>query len=498
MKSPYNYLMMASLAASTAWLGGCFLGSDDSGPSAGDVDQSNTSTAEANQNLESSVTRMSDFSQFEYGKEDLTDLRASRADYEEALRLNPGNSQAQMGMALTGILLAAQSDHLSSVVNQTLDSKSPFDTRLVEGAPLARTGVLRKVAAAADLPEFHVIQDAIADTLLPALEDAIVRLEKVYQDPAFTMTLTMDGEPRELDHAEAGILLAGTHAIHGLLTLWLSRDLDIDSEGSYDYLDAFQGLDTISDFSQLTADQRSSFNKAAQILGPSSPFLTVRAGWGSKLGAVDGEIKTALSVLKESVASVDLETDPQGDDLIHLCGTAETGSCMDRDSYSAGKDVIDSAVKYLAQPYMVDLPDIDTSIAVDFAAYFKVQDYKKLLPYYGFYNADEWSENKPVLYFTDAQGQVTGNIKTLTQIAEDADSLGTPAAEVVARLRAVIHLQDPTFQGFLPGATEDGIWNLIRKQAEADEALGGTETGALGKRAVATLKPDFALSLIGG
>ncbi|HKP96716.1 MAG TPA: hypothetical protein VJ385_13245 [Fibrobacteria bacterium] len=498
MRITHKYVLLAAMAASTTWLGGCFLGSDDGGPSAEDVTKSNTSTTKAAGNLESSMTRMSDFEQFEYGKEDLTDLRTARADYAEAVRLNPGNSQAQLGMALTGILLAAQSNRLSTVINQTLDAKSPFDTRLVEGASPARAGVLRKVAQASTLPEFHVIQDAIADTLLPALEDAIARLESAYHDPAFAMTLTVDDEPRELDHAEAGILLAGVRAIHGLLTLWLSRDIDVDFKGSYDYLEAFSGLDTIEDFSQLTLEQRTSFNKAAQILGPASPFLTVRPGWAARLAGVDDEIKAALAVLKESVASIDLETDPQSDDLVHLCALFENGGCIERSDYADGKDVIDTAIKYMAQPYVLELPDLDTAIKVNFAAYFNVQDYKKLLPYYGFYNADEWSDAKPVLYFTDARGQVTGNVKTLAQIAEDADSLGTPAAQVVAQLRAVIHFQDPTFQGFLPGATEAGVWNLILKQAEHDEGHDGLIVSAgLRKSAVATLKPDFALSLIG-
>ncbi|MDQ2999930.1 MAG: hypothetical protein M3Y08_01515 [Fibrobacterota bacterium] len=61
-------------------------------------------------------------------------------------------------------------------------------------------------------------------------------------------------------------------------------------------------------------------------------------------------------------------------------------------------------------------------------------------------------------------------------------------------MKAVIHLQDPTFQGFQPRATEAGIWNLIQKQAEANEAV---PVYGLGKRAVSTMGPNFALSLIG-
>jgi hypothetical protein len=493
-------LITAGLAISMTCLSGCFLGSDNAGPSAGQVKSSDSVTAGATSNLEKNVTRMSNLDQFQYGKEDLSDLKASHAEFEEALLLNPGNSKAQVGMALTGVLLAAQSTRLSGVINQSLDAKSPFDTRVVDNAPDMRVAVLQKVAAAARFPEFHEVQDAIADTLLPALEDAVNRLQAAYNDPAFTMTLNIEDKPRELDHAEAGILLAGFHAIHGLLTLWLSYDIDIDDNGSYDYLTALDSVGDVENFSQLTAEQRTSFNQLAKLLGPTSPFLAVKPAWKSKLAGVDDEIKLALGIVKESVNSIRTETDPQADDLIHLCRVGEMEECLESGQLDQATAVLDSAIKYMNHPYELAVPGTDTIIKVDFAAYFRVQDYKKMLPHYGFYDANLWSDEKPVLFFTDASGKVTGNIKDLIQIAKDADSLGTPAANVIAQIRKVIHLQDPTFQGFLPGATEDGVWNLVRILAEQDQNQGGQvvyNPGFPKRSAVATMNPHFALSLLG-
>jgi hypothetical protein len=143
----------------------------------------------------------------------------------------------------------------------------------------------------------------------------------------------------------------------------------------------------------------------------------------------------------------------------------------------------------------VEIPELDTAILVDFSAYFNVQDYKKLLPYYGFYDATQWSDEKPVLYFTDSHGTVTGNIKTLIDIVDEADANGTPVSEVIAEMRQVIHLQDPTFQNFLPGATESDIWHLLIKQAEYNESL--TTDKVFKQSALAPMKPNFALSLLG-
>lgn len=491
-------LIATGLTIAMACLSGCFLGSNDSGPSASDIKTSDSASALATSGLQDNIASMSNMSQFQYGKEDLTGLRNSRDQFNEALRLNPGNSKAQFGMAITGVLLAAQSHRLSGVINQSLDAKSPFDTKVTDGAPALRVAVLQKVAAASTLPEFHEIQDAIADTLLPALEDGIVKLTGVYNDPSFSLNMTIENRTVELDHAEAGVLLAGFHTIHALLTLWLSYDIDVDNNGSYDYLRTLSQVGDVNDFSQLTPEQRAAFNQLATLLGPKSTFLAVKPAWQAKLAGVDDEIKSALGIVKESVNSIRTETDVQTDDLLHLCGTGEMGDCIYPRDLDQATAVMDSAIKYMNQPYTVAVPGTDTTIKVDFAAYFRVQDYKKLLPYYGFYDANTWSETNPVLYFTDAAGHTTGNIKDLIKIGKDADSLGTPPANVIAQVRAIIHLQDPTFQGFLPGATENGVWNLVRKLAEQDNAQGKVVTnGPVYKRAVSPMGSGFALSLLG-
>jgi hypothetical protein len=486
-------MILAATALSASWLTGCFLGSDNSGPSPESVKQSDSAAAKAGTDLETSLSRMSDMEQFQYGKEDLTSLHNSQRQFGDALRLNPGNSKARLGLALTGVLIAAQSPQLAAVINRTLDSKSPFDPQVTEDAPEMRIAVLRKVAEASTWPEFHEIQNAIADTMLPALEEAINHLNIVYQDPAFTMTLTLEGETHEIDHAEAGVMLAGVRAMHGLLTLFLSYDIDIDYNGSYDYIEALAQLDTIDDFSELSDAQRAALNKAATILSPTSPFMAVRPAWKARLAGVDDEIKSALNVLKEAMASIENESDPQEDDLIRICGPFEEGTCIAPIAYEAGIADLDTVRKYMDRPYLVEIPNLDTAISVNFAAYFNVQDYKKMLPYYGFYDAAQWSDAKPVLFFTDSRGTVTGNIKTLMQISDDADANGTPVRQVIAQVRQVIHLQDPTFQGFLPGATEDALWNLLLKQAEYDEA----RNVVFKKSALAPMRPDFALSLLG-
>jgi hypothetical protein len=476
------------------WLGGC-LGADDSGPTSEEKKQSEVLAAQGAGELQIVVGNMQS-SPYEYGKEDLAELKGARDSYAQAARLNPGNSRAQLGLALTNFLAAAQDPRLADILNRTAEGRSLFDSKLAGDAPMLRARVVSEMAAALTWPEFHVIQDSIAKVLLPILEDAIDRIGIAYHDPAFSMILTIGGTARELDHAEAGILLSGIQALHGLVTLWLSYDFDLDYQGSYAWIAALANLGEVKKFSDLTDAQRDALRKGTELLGPNAPFLSVRPAWKERLAKVDGEIQSALGVLRESLASIPLERDAQDDDLIHMCAPSEAGACLAATVYQKALAGVDTARKYMRQPYPVRLADIDTTLRVDFSAFFRVQDYKKMLPYYGFYDPKDWSDEKPALYFTDKEGRITGDIMTVKRICDEAGIQGTPPARVVARLRTVIHLQDPTFQGFLPGATEDDVWNILLKKAELSGSLAAVSL-ALRMSAISTLRPDFALGLIG-
>ncbi len=484
-------LTWAIAAAGFLCLYGCI--SSSNGPSTADQNASDAAVNQANAELSGTVTDLSNISQFQYGKEDLTSLKNSNADFQHALQLNPGNEQAKVGAALTGVLLAAQSPGISNQINHTVDAGSPLNLELPKQAPLARLAVVRAVAAQDTIPEFHQIQDSVAAILLPALEDAIAKLTDVYNDPNFSMTLTIDSSARKLGHAEIAVLLAGFKTTHALSTLLLAYDYDIDDSGSYDYLRVLDsmGVDSlsqVSDFSTLPQSQKDAINTLTGLLKPGSPFLAVRPAWQAKLAGVDGEINDALAVLQNGLAAVEAQTDP--DYLLHVCpGTGLGSDCIESGDLSQAVTGVDSVQKYMTQPYSVSVGD--TTILVNFAAYFNVQDYKKLLPYYNFYDVGDWSADKPVIYFTDAAANETGNLKTVSDILNQADSLNTPAADVIAQLKPIIHWQDPTFQGFLPGGTEDKVWAIVLKEAEAGQ-------GPLPKASVSGLMSEnFALSLLG-
>ena len=314
-----------------------------------------------------------------------------------------------------------------------------------------------------------------------------------------------DGRIREIDHAEAGVILAGVKVLRGLLTLFLSYDIDIDKNGSYDYFDNFDVINGLEDLDHLTAQQKEALVHVTTLMAPGSTFLAVRPEWKVRLGAVKSEIDGAVGIARASLASIKTETDTQIDDLLRLCNQGQIrDECIETEDLNQALDVLDSVTKYMKQPYRMELSDLDTTVIVDFTAQLNVQDAKKMLPFYDFYPQAQWDSQHPVFYFKNASGKVTGDLNDIESIDSAYNEGAINIAEMIDALKNIIYFQDPTFQGLLPGATEASIWALIQKEAEySDSEVIYSEPEyvfnglPLGKRtALKTMSPRFSFKLI--
>lgn len=479
-------------------LAGC-MSTEPKGPSAADVSKSDSVSATGKTKLDAAFERMSSGG-FLIGEDDDSEMRDANAAFAQALALNPNNKEARLGFALTSTLLALQSPQLKDLVDESTDTPSPLDVNFSLNAPLARMSVLAKVSAGTR-PQIHELQDAVADTLLPALEAAIDHLTVLNSDPSFTMMMTIDGSQREIDHAEIAVLLAGFKTLHALATLVLSYDLDYDHNGSYDYLDVISDID---DWDNLSTAEVNALNTLTGLFNKNGPFLAVRPAWSTRLAQVDNNILDALAILKEGLVSIKTEADPQSDDLLRRCSIIGTpqGSCISISNINNLATDIDSTRKYITQPYPIAFAD--TTIRVNLAAWLSVQDYKKLQPHYAFYNAGVWSSEKPVYYFTTPQGVETGNLKTVNNLLDRAYDQNWTAKKTVDSLKVVIRWQDPTFQGFLPGATEARVWRLLEIAMDAedqDDVWALSKTDGVATRSLRTtgayLDPRLPLRLLG-
>lgn len=464
---PFRSLVLCGAVAAFGLLG-CF--EDEQGPTETERETSRLSASAGTDSLEELVGEMVELESFEYYKGNgEAKIRGAHNGYEAAIAKDPGNNEAKLGSAITGILVALQSQSMKNLMEEVTESQSLFDEDIAQGAPAARGRVLAKVAALRDFPEFHAIQDTLGKVLLPALEKSIARVTDVHKDKNFRLEVELDREDYELDHAEVSVFLASLKAVHGILTLYLSYDIDIDRNGDYSFIDDLETLEDLEDFSALNDRQEAALQHVVKVLDPNSPFLAVRPSWKGRLNQVDEEIFSAVSILRDGLASIESEKDDQGDDILRVCDEfSSSSSCIDSESYENALQSLDSARKYMKQHYKIALPKGLGSLSVDFAAFLRVQDYKKMLPHYGFYPPREWSETKPVLYFTNAQGKVTGDINELQRIDSLADKENWTPMVIISEVQAVVKLRDPTFQGLFPGLTEERFWRIIQTSMEED------------------------------
>lgn len=312
--------------------------------------------------------------------------------YSEAHDLDDDNSQANFGMAFTGLLMLSQDQDLQDMLLRWEDYFSvnePFlvseDNTLTKrgyGMPLTVDGIripvlpylqmpvsLAKMSTG-DVPQFSEFQDLVETLFLPVVEESIAALELVELDPDFVFIISpaMQGEseadPLELDMTEVYIVEAGLYALKGVLKTVVAYNFDFVS---------FDSVGIVTELNQ------------------GSDFATLKANGGADLAEALTSVTGAFDKIYSALDFLDAETDDQSNDLIVL---------DDEDDINEIKADIEEVEAVLEGPNIlhygywedeydqwgnwVDEVYIEDSITVDISQFFNnpISDFKALLPPY--------------------------------------------------------------------------------------------------------------------
>ena len=359
------------------------------------------------------------------------DLSYVRDLYEEALRLDPSNSLAHFGMAITELLTILKNrrvldaaDSLASIL-EGLPSESPVE--LMASSPITFYRMAKRAwpPGAAKVAIFRMsdVQDVVEQEVLPGLGRALGHLEEVEKDEEFKVYINAETlEPfmeafaggmeegflpppevdsLEVDLGEVYVLDAQVRLLRAWLLIFTSYNLDFDYMGSYDVLSAE------SDSLKLAY---------LRYLDKESQFLTLRSGGNPSKAKSD--IFAALIKLEDGVAFIRSEEDPQEDDIIKKqvlealdeeIGPEEDTPEFLRDVETV-EDLLAKVRQLLSGPVALredfDQDGEEEELLVDLSAWFDhpPQDLKDLLPYHR-WNPENFGNDNfyDDLVLTDAQ-----------------------------------------------------------------------------------------------
>lgn len=279
--------------------------------------------------------------------------------YKEALENDPDNLDANFGAGLTEILMVTLDNSVNEVFDEWdayIDTASFFEPKsavytekkfakkiMNRGFPTGKKDFLLPsnfllnsiisvfYTGLTNPPQIHEIQDLIDNKLLPKVDYALARLEKVAADPNYSFIITpkmqgdLEEDSLELDLTEIYLIITGLDLLKSLCNIAIAYNFDIPTYDS-------AGL--------------------AQVLPQNSDFLSLRPTGASNLASAKSAFLGACDNLEGAINFLRNETDNQNDDIIKI------------DSDGVADEDLDSILAYL--PRIRNTLNTSEDVAADF------------------------------------------------------------------------------------------------------------------------------------
>ncbi len=343
-----NFLLFAAAVLCLNILS-CDIIGDSTGvtePSETDVDAAKVKVQEANDALGDAVrnARLLDIDDIE-DLDDVTGFKLARDLYAEAFLLDPNNLDANLGYAVTQIVLIKDDGEIRRLRDEWIDFVENSDVTgpeisLFKISPLIDAGDLslneHKFTSTLyqssrlilqDPPLASEMQAAIRDIMLPSFEIAIDRMNTITESDSaeeyiFMVTSEMQGsevdvqeDPVELDLTDFKAFYASLLSARAVFRIFLAYDLDVTSYDSSGFVEALQqnsDFFTLTDASEVSR-ARADLTKAANLVlegitflrnetdNQDDDFITVDPGEEDELNEIETTVTDFLSSLNGEV-----------------------------------------------------------------------------------------------------------------------------------------------------------------------------------------------------
>ena len=303
--------------------------------------------------------------------------------YMEALSLDRNHAGANFGCGILEVLMLTQDQDIKDTFDQwkefgeqggIFEADGPLggpvsigpifrldEVNIPYNTPVKLTRRMCRIAGEDD-PGITDLQNTLIAELIPRLNTAIERLDKVTDDPEFTFNVTprMQGDenedPVELDLTEVFATLAGLNATKAYLL----------HSCAYNF-----------NFTDYTGEE------LLAALTPGSPFMALHPQGRSRMSSARQSWVNAVNSLEQGINFFEAETDPQGDDLIRI----DPG---DEEDIQEGLDSLKHYIPRIrnclttSETFTFEIDDEEKDLEISLASFYNtpVTDLKTLFPNY--------------------------------------------------------------------------------------------------------------------
>ncbi|MCP3681838.1 MAG: hypothetical protein GY861_04035 [bacterium] len=386
MKRSFTFVFLPILSIVLFLFIGC---SEDTGvtPDPADITAAQAKVDTANGLLEDILFDLVNLEEIEEPDEiDFSDVYAL---YLEALSLDGNNVGANFGAGILDIIMLTQDAEFQDVFDQWKEFLERGDYFEVEGGPSSLSSTkgpvfrLDEVSLPVNLPfnitrgfcqfsleddpTINELQNLLINDVLPRVDYAIGRLDKVTDSDTFTFYVTpeMQGDENEdrieLDLTEIYAMLAGVKSLKALILHFCAYNMNLNA---YTYQEMVAALSQGSQFATLHPEGQSRMS-------------TALVSW-----------KGAAQNLRSGINFFENESDPQFDDFIHYDSDPQDSANQSRDLDSL-KFYLDKVEKSLnsSETFTFKIGDTQKNINISLSSFYDspIQDLKALFPPYTVY-----------------------------------------------------------------------------------------------------------------
>jgi hypothetical protein len=452
-------------------------------------------------------------------------IQSANVQLQSAVRANPNDSKAAFGLAVTS--LALRMDNMSGTLSSMQDNGLGLNAsgRTFSGTPAdvnAAVPVLaRSMATASKAPLVSDFQDSLEIRLLPTVDSVANLLNVAWNDASFELKVydKEGGDTLVIDRGDVGLALAIVKAVQAEINWMISYNVNIDVNGSYEWLDTLANIGKGAVDYPTTSAQQSSYRQLQTFLTPGSSFLKVRVGKEARLASVLTGLRSAITLAKEATnvsyqvkngktnrLIQSITTAKQRNDVLAALDSAGlwlsgprtitvtswnkcqevvrststyggaysridttkylsmfgTNECPEGYSYSSSS----VSYSYSSSQTYTKISGTSNAVSFDLSKLITLSDLKLFLPSsYAWNNTFDatWSSTGPILWTNGTAKVSMDSVMSLAQ-----------AAKSYVPFKSWITWSDPTIGGVFPGMTQGGLFDMVFKGSEIDPTTKAT------------------------